>query len=934
MKKHATYLLLLTLFAYSAAGQTSSETALVKGQLINSNQPASDWQIVIPSLKLLSSTDGEGHFSFNNVPFGQQLLVVSPDGSQRDTIQIEVNDKVTDLGAISVNFSGNGIFRPSDQIPSIALEENTVNSNEETTKSQNVSSLLNASSDPFIREAYTFGVYHFQPRGYLHDEQLVLINGIPMNNPETGYASWNQWGGLNDVFRSRNYTYGLNPSEYNFGGLNGSVYLDATAASQYAQKRITYSLSDRQFNNRLMMTYSTGLLQSGWAFSASASGRWANEGYIPGTFYEGYSFFGAVSKKWNKHVLNLTTFGAPTHRGKSSSATHEVYDLAGTHFYNSYWGFQNGEKRNANVANFFQPAFILNYQYDPSEHTKWSTSLAYQFGKDANSSLDWYNASDPRPDYYRNLPSWLTENDQPAQAEQLREKITSDPGQYLQINWNELYNANYLNTETIHDVNGIVGNDVTGHRSLYVLSQDVDNMNKWSFSTNLQHVQGEHLTLYSGINFIYQHTEIYRQLLDLLGGDFFVNYNQFAERDYVGNNNYNQYDLNNPNRIIKEGDKYEYDYINRYYKGWCWGQAAFSYNRIDFFITANAGFNSFSREGLYRNGLFPDNSFGKSPAESFFTYGVKAGATYKLNGRNYLFANALYEEDAPTIDNTYISERTRNSIVDNPKPQKAASIEAGYLLKSPNVNARLTGYSTDIADATIIKRFYNDDPAFQTFVNYVLQDVNMRFIGTEMALDVKLNSSFTVTGVAALGQAFYTNRPLVNVYADNDTALLATSRDVYMQNYYLSVGPQSIYGLRLDYHSKQYWYATINLNYFDRNYVDINPGRRTPEATDLVEAGSEQWNSIVNQEKLPSAFSADILVGKSFLLNKIYDKIPRGVSLNINVGVSNVLNNKDIITGGYEQLRYDFADRNPDQFPNKYFYGYGRNFLINLSLKI
>jgi hypothetical protein len=43
----------------------------------------------------------------------------------------------------------------------------------------------------------------------------------------------------------------------------------------------------------------------------------------------------------------------------------------------------------------------------------------------------------------------------------------------------------------------------------------------------------------------------------------------------------------------------------------------------------------------------------------------------------------------------------------------------------------------------------------------------------------------------------------------------------------------------------------------------------------------------------------------------------------LNVGLTNVLNKKDIVTGGFEQFRYDFENRDPETFPNRYFYAYG-----------
>ncbi len=54
----------------------------------------------------------------------------------------------------------------------------------------------------------------------------------------------------------------------------------------------------------------------------------------------------------------------------------------------------------------------------------------------------------------------------------------------------------------------------------------------------------------------------------------------------------------------------------------------------------------------------------------------------------------------------------------------------------------------------------------------------------------------------------------------------------------------------------------------------------------------------------------------------------------LNVGVSNILNNKDQITGGYEQLRYDYVERNPDSFKPKYFYAFGTTYFVNLILRM
>lgn len=922
-----------------ASAQNNRQTSLVKGRLFNkiTKQPANDVQIIFPNLKLLTITDGEGYFNFSQVPYGTQKMVVGGNTVKSDTITIVISKELVDIGDIQVTPSESGTAATQlTQIPTIAIEDANVSVDDDGVKGSAVSGLLTASRDPFVNTAsFTFGQYRFQARGYDRNAQQVLVNGMPMNDVETGDASWNQWGGLNDAFRARNNTYGLTPSDYTFGGMNGSVYFDATAANQRKQTRITYSATNRQYRNRLMLTHSSGLMKNGWAYSLSVSKRWANQGYIAGTFYDAYSYYAGVSKVWKKHQFNFTTFGAPTRRGKSTAATQEAYDLAGSHFYNPNWGYQNGEKRNAKVNQYFQPVFILNYEYKPSDKTDWNTTVGYQFGKNKNSTLDWYNAQDPRPDYYKNMPSYYLNginNPTPELADQVRAQLMANPNQ-LQINWDRMYDVNSVNYETIHNVNGIAGNDVYGRRALYVVANDVDDIKKFNFNTNLSHALNEHIILYTGITFITQRTESYKEVADLLGADFYVNYNQFASRDYPGNLDVYQNDLNNPNRILKEGDKYGYDYITHFNKGWWWGQAAFTYNKFDFFVAANAGINSFSREGLYRNGLFPNASYGKGATESFFIYGAKGGATYKINGRNYLFVNAGIGADAPTVDNTYISPRTRSYTIDNPVTQKYQTIEGGYLLKAPNVNARVVGYATDIKDATEIQRFYNDDPNVQSFVNFVSQHVNSRYVGTELALDVKVTPSLSLLGVAAVGEAFYTNRPTIASYKDNDTAVKPTTYTVYNKNYYVSAGPQSSYTAGARYNSKKYWWAGVNFNYFDRNYVAAAPIRRTVDAVDGATPGSAEWNAILAQEKLPSAFTVDINAGTSIMLHKYLKQIPRSTFLYINVGVSNLLDNKDIATGGFEQLRYDFTNNNINKFPNKYFYGYGRNFFVNVSLK-
>jgi hypothetical protein len=70
----------------------------------------------------------------------------------------------------------------------------------------------------------------------------------------------------------------------------------------------------------------------------------------------------------------------------------------------------------------------------------------------------------------------------------------------------------------------------------------------------------------------------------------------------------------------------------------------------------------------------------------------------------------------------------------------------------------------------------------------------------------------------------------------------------------------------------------------------------------------------------------NVFGGKSWKINKTY--------LYLNVGINNLLNNTDLITGGFEQLRFDAESRQVNRFPNRYFYAFGLNYFVNISVRI
>ncbi len=804
----------------------------------------------------------------------------------------------------------------ADNIPIVSLDENDLGDG----SSQNVSSMLTTARDPFYSAAaFNFSSTRFRVRGYDGDNFSTYMNGIPMENLDNGFTPFGLWGGLNDVLHNKSLSIGLHYNTTAFGDVGSTTSIDTRASKQRKQTQFGYAYSNRNYTHRFSLTHSTGLSKNGWAFTFSGSRRWADEGYSAGTYYDGWSYFVGVDKKLGKkNLLSLVAFGAPTKNGKQGAATQEALDLAGTNYYNPYWGYQEGKKRNANVGRTNQPVIIFTHDLKIDENSSLVTAASYSFGERGASSLDWYNVADPRPDYYRYLPSYY--DDQDPLYQKLTDAWKNDES-VRQINWTNLYTTNRSGTETV--------NGVTGHRSRYILQEAVTDTRKLNFNTVYNVKVDNNLFFTAGGSYQMLKNNYYKQILDLLGGDYFVDLNQFAERSYPTNPNANQNDLNRPNRIVGVGDRYGYDYDIHVNKAAGWGQGVLKYNWIDIYGAVEFSNTQFWRVGNVKNGLFPTNSFGKSTVYNFNNYALKGGFTFKIDKRNSLYMNMSKMTKAPFFENVYLSPRTRDNVQDNVKNEEIQSVEAGYVVNAPKIKLRFSAYYTEFLNQMNVMSFYHD--TYRNLVNYAISNIDKAHSGLEFGFETKLLPTLTLNGAAAVGRYYYNSRQTAITTLDNDASVL--SKDlVYSQDYRVGGTPQEAYSLGLNYRSRKYWYVSLTGNYFAKMWMDINPIRRTAAAVDGVQENSPLWHSILDQQQLSNQHTLDFFGGYSWKLPKSWG-LKKASFLVFNAGVSNILNNKTIITGGYEQLRYDFMEKDINKFPSKYYYAYGINYFMSLTYR-
>ena len=913
--------LLLALFATLPllAQRTGVQGLVVDAK---SGLPVVGATVMLDNQGYAATTDALGKFLIDDARQGtDELLVLCygyKDWSQAVTI---IDGEIENLGTIQVepvSFESAEVMEYRNAVADMALSESQLEDEEGNT--QEVALLSGASDNPFYQaSSYTFSTARFRIRGYENQKTETYINGIPFNDGVRFSFNYSMTGGLNQAFRNKTIGMGLEDNLFGFGGIGGANNIKTFAADYAPGTRVSLAYTNGNYRWRGMITHATGLNKHGWAMTVSAVARYAKEGVYPGSFYNSWGYFLALQKVFNpQHTLTLTTFGAPTKRAANSAIYEECAQLVGSNMYSPDWGWQEGKKRNSKVVESFDPTAILNWVWKPNDHTSLNTGFAYHKSFYSKAALNWYRAADPRPDYYRYLPSYFTDET----SKQLYTDLWTSESDITQIRWNDLYQANYMNNQ-MADQTGVE------QGSTYILENRHSNQSSFTLSSVLNKRFSHQLTMMTGANANYTVSSYYKTIKDLLGGRYWLDVDNFAERDFPDSPEMAQNDMENPNRKVLKGDRFGYDYNILTFKAQLWHQWVLNLAKWEMFASVKGDYFQFQRDGKMRNGRAPENSYGKGDTHRFLTYGAKAGITFKLDGRNSFTGHAFYGTEAPRPYDAYISSRTKDDVIDL-KVEKIFSADLSYVMSYRNFKGIVTAFFTDQRDNTERNSFYDD--VRSTFMNFALTGVHKQYKGVEVGLSYKLSSSLTVSAAANIARYQYKNRPLGTRSYENGSNPDVTSV-IYLKNFYVAGSPQECYSLAFNWAGPKNWYVELNGAWMNRSYVSISPIRHEaiPNLYELAESEEHLQQLIKDlsvQEKLNEALIINASIGHVIYIN-------RSASFNINLNLNNILDNKDIQTGGYQQGRIDTKDitNTANKFPNKYYYAQGFKVFLNLGLK-
>lgn len=915
------FLLVLLAAVLPAVAQTSN----VVGVVLNGSTgtPVSGAYVTLRSAGKTVQSDFAGNFALSaKATSGNDYLTVACDGFEAAGVDIALTAGTVNVGDIRLtpnNYEADYFGDDDDIVYDEAMLE------DEEGSSQGIAALTGANDNLFYNTAsYNFGPMYYRFRGLQNEYQNVYVNGIDMNDPIRGRFNFQSLLGMTSrAFRNKTTAIGTDAAAYGFGGLAGSTNYNTVTDTYAPGFNGSLAYTNSNYYLRAMVTYSSGLNKHGWAYTISAIGRYSNEGVVEGTFYHSGGLFLSLEKQLNAaNSLTLTAWGGPTERANSSATYQEVYDLMDNNLYNPNWGWYNGKKRASRVIETFDPTAMLTWLWKGEKSTL-NTSAAVRWVNYSQSALQFYKATDPNPTYYRYLPSYYTEGSE--QYDLYYDLWTSKNPNVTQINWDNLYMVNELNNIQNQ------GKPEADHKgSSYITENRHSNQFNAMFNSYLNHRITNSMALQAGVAFNYTKASFYKTVRDLLGGEYWLDVDPFSDRDITIAPNNLQNDLDNPNRRVYKGDKFGYNYDINYLRADAWLQNTVNTRHWDVNYGVKLSYTQYFRDGHMRNGRAPENSLGNSTTLRFDNASLKAGATYKVDGRNYFIAHAEYGTRAPLADQVFIAPRVKNTVLDGVESERDYSFDLTYQWNYRRFRGSLTAYYVGIDNAIERTGFFDD--RYNTYAIFALQGVKKVNKGLELGMAYKITPSVTATFAGTWAKYQYKNNP--NGTRSFENGLYAdTTQTVYLKNYYAGSTPQSVFNVGIDWAAPKNWFFNINGTWQGDAYVNLSPAyhEALPDLWKNITGCTEELlqakiDELSAQDKLKNAFSLNLSIGKLIYLN-------RKVSMNINLNLNNILNNRDVVTYAYQQGRVDTKNYERNTYPNKYTYAQGVRAFLNVGIR-
>ena len=758
-------------------------------------------------------------------------------------------------------------------------------------------------------------------RGFNQRNVAVMIDGIPMNDMENGWVYWSNWFGLDVMTKTIQVQRGLGASKLAIPAVGGTMNILTKGIDS---KEGLKFIQDFGNNGYLKSTigYNSGKLKNGWGYSLAASYKKGN-GWVDQTWTEGTFYYLKIQKKIKNHRFSFTAFGAPQSHGQRSYkkaitlydktyAANLGIDTTGVNGdfglrYNEHWGRlnrykvnfdENGNPTDTTFANNETLSSKMNYYHKPQ------LSLNHLWA--ANYKLVVSNV------FYVSLGNGGGTGVNPSIS-------ASNYGADNQINFQEMYDNNSGNTR--HPFLGDLSIDPnyssTEHKATQFIRSGINNHRWFGLLSTYNYESSKELTLSGGIDLRHYTGEHYREVYDLLGGDYYVANGDVAVSDSTS--------------IVRKGDKYGYHndglvkwagvFQQMEYKAGNW--TAFvnvslsntGYKRIDYFrpldlvlddttyVQALSFGDTLTQDGIDYTVDSKETRATESDWKWIPGYTLKTGFNYNIDEYNNAFMNIGYLEKAPKFGNIFDFD---NQLFANIKNEEVAALEFGYSFNSPRFSTNLNLYHTQWKNKpqsgnTIV----DGDP-----IKYNINGINALHQGIELDASFKINKNITYQVLSSIGNWRWTSGDTIRSYDDNNNLLGVDYFDA--TGVHVGDAAQLQVGSSLRFSPIKNGYITIKAMHYNNHYADFNPFDLRGE-----NVGRDSW-------RIPAYNLFDIHAGYRFRYEKMFIDFKLNILNVANTSyISDALNNDPYISGN---------QNNFDAGSASVFFGMGRRITTSFKL--
>lgn len=582
-----------------------------------------------------------------------------------------------------------------------------------------------------------FGDSKLNIRGFNQNNIAVMVNGMPVNDMETGAVYWSNWSGLSDVTSAMQVQRGLGSSKLAIASVGGTVNILTRAADKKQGGIVSLGVGNNDYLKTLF-AYNTGKSAKGWSSSFLMS-RTAGSMYADGTKFEGYNYYFALGYQPNKkHDFQFTITGAPQWHNQRSYAVaiadyikyNPDHDGTPNRRYNSDWGYLNGEEYSARVNYYHKPVMSLNWDWTMSEKSKLNTVVYASFGRGGGTNT--------------------TGNANGKSLSTFRDPVT---GLY---NFDAIYAANQASTPD---------------KGVLIRNASINSHNWFGVISSFNHTLNENMKFTTGIDARYYYGYHYQVVSDLLGGSGYLDKNnknnpvnlvtatsspQPSWNPFGGkiNDISERIGFNNDGEVLWYGAFGQFEYTNDKISAFVQGSVSNQgFQRIDNFLIDGV---TKSKKGEIMNT--------KTGFKNLFGFNVKGGLNYNINEHHNVFGNIGYYERQPFFNAVYRSNE--NIVAQDLTNEKIFGLELGYGFRSSNFNANVNLYRTAWDDRYLRRTNLRDIVAGKTA--YVeMNGLNELHMGVEVDASYNLNNILTVNGMFSVGDWYYKGNATAALFEDS-----------------------------------------------------------------------------------------------------------------------------------------------------------------------